>query len=46
MRVFGLLLILVCVCVGLGGIIGYKWAQFENRNREHDKELEDFFNGI
>lgn len=46
MSVFGFIFILVCVCLGLGGIIGYKWAQYENQNRENDKYLEDFFNGL
>lgn len=36
----------VTVSVGLGGLIGYKWAQSENENKEHDKELEEFFNGL
>ena len=34
----------VTVSVGLGGLIGYKWAKSENK--EHDKELEEFFNGL
>lgn len=39
------LIILVCVCFGLGLLIGYKWARSEDRNPEYDKDLENFFNG-
>lgn len=38
--------VLVTVSFGLGLLIGHRWAQSENRNREQDKELEDFFNGL
>lgn len=37
---------IVTVSVGLGGLIGYKWAQSENRNPERDKELDEFFNSL
>jgi hypothetical protein len=35
---------LVALSFGLGLFIGYKWAQSENK--EHDKELEEFFNSL
>lgn len=35
---------LVALSFGLGLFIGYKWAQSENK--EHDKELDEFFNGL
>lgn len=35
---------LVAISFGLGLLIGYRWAQSENRN--HDKELDEFFNSL
>lgn len=36
----------VTVSFGLGLLIGYKWALSDNRNPEHDKELDEFFNSL
>lgn len=38
--------VLVTVSFVLGLLIGYKWAQSENRKTARDRELDEFFNSL